>query len=345
MNNHLLYLWLFEGNTWWYILLPLIAGALLSMEGWDMQKGKKTVTISKKLLKEIQMWKITDKEDELPTLARTIQQYWEQFILSSLYLCFGIALVVLTVGGALVSFLMTGSPAGLVTAEGNLFPLMLTLVALIGSGCGTTIGIWRVRQQTLGKVNYADMRQRQSSDYRSPIFLVLIGAACIALCIITLLVAPYIGPLYVQLANGQKLTLSSSNFFIFIIPCTMLCCIALLEWFIARVVAPPRLLISSNPTVSQHADDMMRSWLVGLLQGEAFWIIGTLYQFQHKLLWSSHLAALEHSSYAIGLEVALFLVFLLGYVFIIGGLSCYASRGRLSGGVARRIKHAEVMPN
>lgn len=284
MDNHGIYLWLFDANIWLYILFPLLVGVLIGAKGWYMRKKKETVSTSERWIQEILKWQIVEEEDELPIIAQTIQYYWNHFILSSLYLCLGVTLIVFTIGGALVSFLITRSPTGLVTTGSNLQILILALVFLIGSGSGILMGIWQMRQQTVGMVNYGDVRQRRVSDYRSSFFWGCIVVALVALCAVTVFFAPFMGSYHIQLASGQKLILPNNNFFLCITPCVMICFIALIECFIVLVVTQPRFLLLPNPTISQRADDMIRSWLIGLLQGEEFWVVGMLYQFQYRLL-------------------------------------------------------------
>lgn len=340
MDKHSIYQWIFDANMWLYIILPLLVGILMGVKGWYMRKKKETVSTSERWMQEMQKWQIVEKEDELPIIAQTIQCYWNRFILSSLYLCLGVTLVVLTIGGALISFLITRNPIGLVTKGSDLQILILALVFLIGSGSGIIIGIWQMRRQAVGKVNYGDVRQRRVSDYRSSIFVGCIAVSFIMLCAVTVFFAPFMGPFYLQLTNGQKLILPNNSSFLCIVPCLMVCFIVLLEWFMVCVVAQPRFLILPNPAVSQRTDDVIRSWLIGLLQGEEFWVIGILYQFQYRLLWSGHIALLDN---VMGLEIMLFTIFLLGWFFMMCGFLCYISHGQLYGRVKRRIGNTGVM--
>jgi len=226
----------------------------------------------------------------------------------------GVAL--LTKGTLLVGDSMRGEP----------FAAVAFLILIIGGGIGGAFGMKYIRNTTSYRVAYADLRQRQLSDYRSILLQVLpviwVVWNVVAVCI---LIPSNGAPVHVQLMDNTTLLLP--RWTLGIIPAVMVLTIVLVELLSRRVSLFSRLPVTSEPAIVQRVDDMFRAQIVNSLLGVELITLGSLTTAQY----SSMVLSAGAPWYIIAI---LMVSFLIGFFMPIIGLFTILFRGRLGGKVS-----------
>ncbi|BCL83019.1 hypothetical protein ccbrp13_54840 [Ktedonobacteria bacterium brp13] len=281
--------------------------------------------------RDLLVWQVsTPESDSFPQLIQDIAQYWKPASVTLVF-SIGIALLLFSVSWNVLSLLVTGTFTGLLEQNGNLITLGFVLFVILGYGCGTILGMWRVRRHGHDRMAFGDLRQRRLTDYRSIIFPCILIVLIAFIVILTLFTALYGGStLHIQFVSGKSIDQPKSPWLLGAVPAFMLLSVGILEVCMTRVVVFSRIPIMVNPVIARRADDMLRAIEIGMLTGIEFFTLGTLMQVQFRLL-----VPLSSTSHTAILEIALTLTFLLGGLLVFFGISITGFfRGRLGGKVS-----------
>lgn len=205
------------------------------------------------------------------------------FIQSSAIIGGGLAIVLISLGSAVISLVATGSLLSLLTGIGYFFGVTVLFASLIGYGLGYAYGVWQLRSRTANRVSYADLKPRRLSDYRSIWFPCIAGMLIVYAIVVPLLLVP---SLESQLSLSP-LGIRSWDIPIWIvetIPAAMFLALVTSEVVMVRIARLPRLLLLAHPQTAQRADNLLRAMTIGRLQGLEFTMIGFLGAAQGILL-------------------------------------------------------------
>jgi hypothetical protein len=191
---------------------------------------------------------------------------------------------------------------------------------------------WRLRNAARQQVTYADLRQRRVSDYRSNAFRWLAVAMIIWTFVVLAFTAPHVGStLQVDLWST---TVSVPNTVLSwcIVPAIMLMVFVLIEIVLIRIVGFSRLLVTSDTTVSQHADDMLRAIVISSVQYCELLTLGHLaalpyYMFSLSLQHAHYYLQIGYLPYYSLLSISLYMPTIMLFL----GLGILLTRGRLGG--------------
>jgi hypothetical protein len=253
------------------------------------------------------------------------------YLVSMSVLAGGIGIVLAMIGWTIIALVATDTSAAANTNNGAFFLASVLLSVGIGFGIGAVFAARRLRNAAKQRVTYADLRQRRLSDYRSNAFRWLAVAMIVWTFGVFAFFAPHVGPtLQVDLLS-KVVSVPNTVWAWCIVPGAMLLVFVLVEIVLFRIVGFSRLLVTSDATVSQHADDMLRATVIGSVLYCGLLALGHLaalpfYMFS-QLLWASHYWQIGHLPYYNLLSISLFMpvvMQLLGVGIILG-------RGRLGG--------------
>ena len=114
------------------------------------------------------------------------------------------------------------------------------------------LGSDSVKRMIRSHVAYADLSERHVSDYRSSVFRWLLGLVVVANWVLLLLL-----PILPGLSH---LPVPTPVTWVRIVICLgMLVTFTVGEFRLVRTVMLPRLIVTSDPLVAQHADDLLRA--------------------------------------------------------------------------------------
>ena len=280
--------------------------------------------------KDLIRWRVLGPNTLPQTLADV--KRCRDYLMSMAILASGICLVLAMVGWAIALVATDTSAADSTNQNNGSFFLASVLLSFgIGLGIGAVFAAWRLRNATERGVTYADLRQRRLSDYRSNAFRWLSVALIAWTFGVLVFFAPHVGStLQIDLIY-TVVSVPNTVWGLSIVPGVMLAVFALIEMVLFRIVSFSRLLVTSDPTVSQHADDMLRATVIGSVQYCELVALGQLaalpfYMFS-RLLWASHYYQISHLPYDGLLAVSLFMPVAMQLL----GLGIILGRGRLGG--------------
>lgn len=203
-------------------------------------------------------WHVVDDESGLSVVVKDVIASWE-LIRRPHITAIGITMVLLSLIDAFWIIVSKGASIEHPQPQYRLAVLFLLCFGMVlGGVAGYTIGFWRARSAVRRRVTYADLRRRRASDYRSswlrwPLGLVVF--LNIVLVIVLLPSAPHMQAFMYG--------------YVWIIAITMCLVFVLGEFFMAYIARMPRLVVTPNPIVAQHADDLLRALIINEIQGAA----------------------------------------------------------------------------
>jgi hypothetical protein len=255
-------------------------------------------------------WHVVDHQSNASAVLKEVITSWE-LITAPHGIAIGITMVLYALSYSLLLFLRKGA---ILENTRLLFALWIVfwMGLVLGGSLGYALGFKRAKQEIHRKVAYADLRQRNLSDYRSSSFRWLLGLF-VVLNVVLLLVLPF-------LLGLQPLTYSDAwagaiiVFVLFILG----------EVFMTRIALMPRLVVTTDPTVAQRADDLLRALVIGEIHSQVLRGIGFLLCVQWFLLYRWLLS----SPVFVGIQIIITLLWLL--CFIPTGLRT-RDKGRLGG--------------
>src|SRR5947209_8064521 len=283
--------------------------------------------------KDLIRWRVLG----LDTLPQTLEdvERCRDYLMSMSCLASGIGIVLAAVGWSIIVPLATNTSEALNNNNGTFngaFFLASFLLSLgIGLGIGAVFAAWRLRNAARRGVTYGDLRQRRLSDYRSNAFRWLAVALIAWTFGVFAFFAPHVGPTLQMDLLYIIVSVPNTVWGWSIVPSTMLLVFVLVEIVLLRIVRFSRLLVTSDTTVSQRADDMLRATVIGTVLYCELIALGHLaaspfYIFSH-LLWGSHYWQIGHVPYDNLLSISL----LLPIVMQLLGLGIILGHGHLGG--------------
>ena len=215
--------------------------------------------------------------------------------------------------------------------NGEFFMASIFFSLGLGFGTGAVFAAWRLRNAARQQVTYADLRQRRVSDYRSNAFRWLAVAMIIWTFGVIAFFAPHVGSTLQVDLWPTVVSVPNTVWSWCIVPAAMLVVFVPFEIVLFRIVGFSRLLVTSDTTVSQHADDMLRAIVIGTVQYCELLVLGYLaaspfYMLTH-LLWDSHYFLIGHLPYYSLLSISLYMPTIMLFL----GLGILLAHGRLGG--------------
>ena len=221
--------------------------------------------------KHLLNWHVVDQQGDASAVLKEVITSWE-LIDAPHVVATGITMVLYALSYSLLLFLSKGA---ILENTRLLFALWVVFCMglVVGSSLGYAVGFKRAKQEVHRKVTYADLRQRYLSDYRSSEFRWLLGLFVI-LNVVLLLVLPFLlGPQPPAYSDAWEEVIIVLVLFI------------LGEVFMTRIALMPRLVVTTDPTVAQHADDLLRALVIGEIHSKVLQGIGALLFVQWFLLY------------------------------------------------------------
>ncbi len=183
---------------------------------------------------------------------------------------------------------------------------------------------------------YGDLYKRQVSDYRSNRFRILPITLILYIIVVTFIFAPRLSSLILIQDFGDSLTMRLPNdaLTLVLLPLTMLFVLVIVEMLMVRITNLSRFRVTYDPVAGQHADDMLRSTIIGMLQGYEFVIISLLSFVQwdviERNLFLGHFWYVGNRPYSFLIDSVFFLTVLIQ----ISGFLISILRGRLGGRIS-----------
>ncbi len=216
-------------------------------------------------------WHVVDQQGDASAELKEVITSWE--LIDAPYgVATGITMVLYALSYSLLLWLSKGA---ILENTRLLFALWVVfwMGLVFGGSLGYAIGFKRAKQEGHRKVAYADLRQRYLSDYRSSEFRWLLRLF-VTLNVVLLLVLPFLlglqPPTYSDAWEGVIIV-----FVLFIVG----------EAFMTRIALMPRLVVTTDPTVAQRADDLLRALVIGEIHSKVLQGIGFLLFVQWFLLY------------------------------------------------------------
>jgi hypothetical protein len=283
--------------------------------------------------KELMSWQIIGPNTSSQTLT-DVRRSWN-YLMSMSILAGGIGLVLMAIFWVSIALLAGGTAS--INSDNSAFVLASFFLSLgSGAGIGAVFAAWRLRKTaTRSGTTYADLRRRRLSDYRSNVFRWLVVVMIVWTFGVLLLLAPHAGSTLPIDLFYKVVSVPTTVWGLSIVPAIMLLVVILIEIILLRIVRFSRLLVTSDSTVSQHADDMLRALVIGLVQYYELFAIGQLASLPFSLLsqqlWASHYWQDGHHPYLGLLSVCVYLPTAMQIL----GLGIIVMRGHLGGKISR----------
>lgn len=221
--------------------------------------------------KRLLLWRVIEHEDEAPTVLKDVITSWE-LIQWPQRIATGITMVLYALAYV---FWMILSKGAFLNNVSLLFKLWIVFIvgSLLGDSFGYVVGFWYARREVRRRVTYADLRQRRLSDYRSQLLRWLPGCAMLLEIVLLLILPSLLGVQPSLLSNAWQGTAVIGGIYI------------VGESFLSYIATLPRLVVTSNPTVAQHADDLLRALVINDIHVRMLIGIGGLLIAQWFLLY------------------------------------------------------------
>ncbi len=204
---------------------------------------------------------------------------------------------------------------------------------IMGASIGFLVGAWRVRASvTKRDSTYGDLQRRQLSDYRANLFRLFPIALTVCVPLLTFLVFPILGST-IQLGvsrSGAAIYGAKSVLALSILPALILLILLIMETMMHRITNLSRFRVTYDPVAGQNADNMLRSIVIGMIQGYEFVIVG--------LLSVTQLNIIERGLWHIGnrpFSLVFDMFFYLALLVQASGFLILALQGRLGGKVSQ----------
>jgi hypothetical protein len=331
-----------------FVLVPIGAFLLLGLGtiGWSISIHRRGLPGSpEEWRKDLIHWRILGP-NTLPQTLVDVKRC-RDYLLSTTALAGGIGIVLAMIGWTIITLMATDTLVTANTSSNAFFLASAFLSVSIGFGIGAVVAARRLRNAAQQRVTYADLRQRRLSDYRSNAFRWLAIAMIVWTFGVFALFAPHAGPtLQIDLLS-IVVSVPNTVWGWCIVPGTMLLVFVLVEIVLFRIVGFSRLLVTSDTTVAQHADDMLRAIVIGSVLYCELLALGQLAALPSyiltPLLWASHYWQIGHLPYFGLLSINLFMP----VVMQVLGIGIILGRGRLGGKLSgwpwrvRQIKQLE----
>jgi hypothetical protein len=279
--------------------------------------------------KDLIRWRILGPNTSPQALADV--KRCRDYVVSMSILAGGIGTVLAGIGWTIIALLANDPSTDVSPNNGEFFMASIFFSLGLGFGIGAVFAAWRLRNAAQQRVTYADLRQRRVSDYRSNAFRWLAVAMIIWTFGVLAFFAPHVGSTLQVDLWSTVVSVPNTVWSWCIVPGAMLLVFVLIEIVLFRIVGFSRLLVTSDTTVSQHADNMLRAIVIGTVQYCELLVLGHLaalpfYMLSH-LLWDTHYFQIGHLPYYGLLSISLYMP----VVMIFIGLGILLARGRLGG--------------
>ncbi|GCE28419.1 hypothetical protein KDA_39030 [Dictyobacter alpinus] len=266
--------------------------AFLYMGSRGLKRDFSTVASSDQLWKSMLRWHVlSDVTSPSPQMLEEIKQSW-CYLRAMTVIGGGISLLLLLIVMVAFSLLTTGTIIGDYVNDGMFFTAITYSNVVVGFGLGGAFAVWHLRRVARRKVTYAELRQRQLSDYQGTLLPWIPLAAVVETLLLNWLFAPHIGKAVQVQWNDSIVTLPNNLWVINIVPAAMILVAIVAQCLMLIVTRMSRLLITADPKVSQHADDMLRANVISMVQIYALATVFSLGMIQINVimrnLWASH---------------------------------------------------------
>lgn len=226
--------------------------------------------------KLLQAWNVNLAESEMMSTLQDMQRAWSM-LMSWGWIGFGIAM---TVVGILRIFqlLLTDGFQLQITAllEEPAFVLQLMGI-LLGYGIGYRYGFWLLRKESLGRVRYADLRQRKLTDYHTLFVQVLPVGILLYMVLLLLVSMPYRGA-QISIPVVRGVSVVAPSWIAWVVPGVVILVMLITEGWLWQIATFPRLLVSAHchPSLSANIDDLLRSLVSSVILSFEYIIVGSL---------------------------------------------------------------------
>jgi len=253
------------------------------------------------------------------------------YLISMSFLAGGIGIVLCMVGWSIIALIATDTSAATTQNNSSFFLASFFASFGIGLGAGAVFAAWHLRNAAKRRVTYADLRQRQLSDYRSSVFRWLAVAMIAWTFGVLMFFSSHVGSTLQIDLFYTVVSVPNTVWGWYIVPGVMFLVLVVIETVLLRIVGFSRLLVTSDATVSQHADDMLRAMVIGLVQYCELLALAQLavlpFSMLSPRLWASHYWQIGHLPYFSLLSIS---VFMPGVMQLLG-VGILLARGRLGG--------------
>jgi hypothetical protein len=313
------------------ICVVSLASFLLIGAGlYGLKRGFSLFATKHQFWKDFVAWRVFGDAYPFPQTITDVERSW-CYLYAMVALGGGVGLILMEISIVVISLLTTGTVGGVDLGDGFFFTATSYSSLFVGVGAGGIFAVWRMRTVAKRSITYADLRQRRLSDYRSDLLRWLPLVVIAQTVALSWFFAPHLGATLRLLPSAGAVALPKSLWMLSVVPGAMLVVFLVAEVIMSRLARLSRLLITSDPTVSRQADDMLRAIVIGIVQGYELAAVAYLGLSQNGLLvqslWASGYWRMGNLPYHEITDVS----FLLLKFIQVFGLCLWVARGHLGG--------------
>jgi hypothetical protein len=300
-----------------------------------LKRGFTFFSSSDQLWKNITRWRVFSDTSPSPQMLEDIKQSW-CYLRAMMLIGGGIGILLLGICIAALSLVTTGTLDGNGSGNAMFFLAIAYIYLFVGLGLGGIFAVWHLRRVAKRKVTYADLRRRRLSDYRGKILPWIPLVAMVETVAFSWFFAPHLGATlrFIQL-DGTTVNVPNNLWMLSIVPAVIIVLSVLAEFLMRRLTRLSRLVITSDTTVSQRADDMLRASVISMVQVYELTAVFYLGILQSSIvmnsLWASGYWQMGNRPYNLLANAFFGLLFL---TLVIGG-GLAALRSPLGGNLSR----------
>jgi hypothetical protein len=301
-------------------LCALVSFPLIGVGVYGLKHGFSLFVTREQLWKDLVKWRVFGDSEPPAQILAEIKQSW-CYLRSMIAIGGGVGVIMTGICMVAISLVVTGTVDGGDSGDSMLFSVLLYSSFFMGFGMGGIFAVWRLRKAAKRRVTYADLRQRRLSDYRNGLLRwipLVVMAATIALSCFFL---PHLSTLRFLQSDETVVDIPNRLWMLGIVPGAMVVITIVAEFLMARLARLSRLVITSDLTISQRVDDMLRATVIVVVQAYALAAVVFLGLLQAGLvmrsLWASGYWQLGNRPYSVITSVFDLLLLL---TLIIGGV-------------------------
>ncbi|GCE21205.1 hypothetical protein [Dictyobacter kobayashii] len=265
--------------------------ALLGLGFYGLKHNFPLIATEEQLQKSLNRWQVFAEVQPSPKMLADIKQSW-RYLRAITLIGGGLGLILMLIGVVIISLLTTGTVDGSDAGDSAFFTAITYASLFVGFGIGGIFAVWRLRKAAQSHITYADLHQRRLSDYRNGLIHWLLALGLVETIAFSCFFAPHLGStLRLLQSNGAPLDIPNNLWILSIVPGAIVVISIVAELLMLRIAHLSRLLVTSDPTVSQRADDMLRANVIGMVQIYALITIFYLGLLQNTLIIRSLWAA------------------------------------------------------
>lgn len=248
------------------ICLVLTSLLAIGLGFYGLKHDFSLIASKEMLRKDLVRWQVFGDNYPSPDVLVDVRKSW-RYLRVMIAIGGGVVGMLVAICIVVISLRTTGTVAGLDLGDATFFTVIFYGSFFVGFGMGGIFAVWRLRQSAKRQITYADLRQRRLSDYRSVLFRWLALVALVETIAFSWFFAPHLGStLRLLQSDGSPVDIPNRLWVICIAPGAIVVIATVAEFLMSRIARLSRLLITSDPTISQRADDMLRETAIGMIQ-------------------------------------------------------------------------------